>query len=87
VLVQQPQDFGAIVRERRTSQRLTQAELAHRAGVSRPSLARIEAGHQRAELDIVLKIAWALGLEMSLDDAPAPSIDLDAHLEHQARGS
>jgi y4mF family transcriptional regulator len=87
MLVDRPEDFGAIVRERRLSQRLTQEDLARRAGVSRPTIARIEAGHQRAELNAVLKLAAALGLVIDVDDAPVPAFDLDAHIERTCGGT
>jgi transcriptional regulator with XRE-family HTH domain len=81
VLVSRPEDFGVIVRERRLGLRLTQLDLASRAGVSRPTLARIEAGHPRPELDVVLKLATALGFVLDVAEAPPVPVDLDALIE------
>ncbi|KPF65947.1 hypothetical protein IP84_17340 [beta proteobacterium AAP99] len=53
--------FGAVVRSRRELQSLTQAQLAARAGLSRPAVANIEAGSQRIGLDQVVALAAALG--------------------------
>jgi transcriptional regulator with XRE-family HTH domain len=58
--------LGGLVRDARTSQRLSQVELAARAGVSRSWLARVEAGHRGAELEPLLRLLAALDLALTL---------------------
>lgn len=85
-----PRELGLVVRERRHDLRLSQQELADRAGVSRPWLVSVEAGHPRAELGKLLLLLAELGL--SVDLAPADEqvvepgtqpyvVDLDALLD------
>lgn len=56
--------IGAIVRDHRRRQGLTQADLAQRAGVSRGWLVRLEAGHPTAETSTVFKVLRTLDLEL-----------------------
>ncbi len=72
-----PTDVGNVVRARRNEVRLSQEELARRAGVSRPWLAHVEAGHPRAELGKLLSLLAELRLTVDLltqtaDDGEAP---------------
>lgn len=61
--------LGAVLREARLGQGLTQDELAEQAGVSRAWLAKLEAGgHRRAEIEQVFKLLAALSLEMVVRD-------------------
>lgn len=76
-------DVGAMVRDRRRSAGLSQAELAARAGVSKRWLAALEAGKPGAEMGLVLRTFAALGTDLTADDAGptrADSVDLDALL-------
>lgn len=93
--VSTPRELGLLVRERRHDLRLSQAELADRAGIGRPWLIAVEKGHARAELGRVLTLLAELGLTLDLspdanadvDPGTQPAIlDLDALLEeHDAR--
>lgn len=85
MLLSKAEDFGVIVRERRLSLSLTQGELARRAQVSRPTLARIEAGHSRSEFYIVLKVAAALGFVVEIAEPPPAPVDLDALIERSMK--
>jgi transcriptional regulator with XRE-family HTH domain len=60
---------------------MTQIDLASRAGVSRPTLVRIESGHPRPEMDVVLRIVSALGLAIDAIPEPPAPIDLDALID------
>ena len=51
---------AAQVRKLRTAKGMTQAQLAHAAGILRPNLSRIESGKHRPTLDTLEKIAAAL---------------------------
>ncbi len=55
-----PSPVGAIVRAARLHARISQAELAQRAGVGRRFVVDVEAGHPRAELGKVLTLLDAL---------------------------
>jgi len=55
------QAFGAAVQACRQDQEVTQAELAHRAGIHRTYLADIERGFRNPSLRIICQIARALG--------------------------
>ncbi|HEY0618486.1 MAG TPA: helix-turn-helix domain-containing protein [Kribbella sp.] len=63
--IRSPRDLGAAVRGRRRALKLSQAEVAEAAGVSRPWLAEFEAGKPTVELARVLSVLEAL--EFSLD--------------------
>ncbi|MDR7375278.1 helix-turn-helix domain-containing protein [Kocuria rhizophila] len=57
--------FGDIVREARKKQGWSQGKLGERAGLSRPTIARVEANSDVTTATIV-KIAQALGLKFEL---------------------
>jgi HTH-type transcriptional regulator/antitoxin HipB len=80
--INSPRDLGAAVRGRRTSLGLSQAEVARRAGVSRPWLSNIEAGKPSAEFGRILRLLDALDLSVHLEVSPeiARTVDLDALL-------
>ncbi|WP_211229625.1 helix-turn-helix domain-containing protein [Nakamurella lactea] len=58
--------IGPAIRDARIEAALSQQALADKAGVSRAWLARLEAGHRRAEAEQVFKVLSALGLSMTL---------------------
>ena len=62
----------AVARKRR---RLTQKELARRAGLSAFTLIRIEKGVASTELGSIVRVLWALGLERSLSFAADTASD------------
>jgi transcriptional regulator with XRE-family HTH domain len=53
---------GARVRALRAGRGLTQLRLAERAGISRPSIANVEAGRQNVSLRQLCALADALGV-------------------------
>ena len=58
--------FARLCRETRTMLDITQRELAGVVGVSRPLITAIESGQAAPSLDIVQRIAVALGLEIDI---------------------
>ncbi|MEV4344283.1 helix-turn-helix domain-containing protein [Actinoplanes sp. NPDC049596] len=74
-------DLGRFVRERRTAAALTQVELARRAGVSRRWLLELESGKATAELGLIFKVIAALGLYLDVRPESSDDIDLDAYLD------
>lgn len=65
------QALGANIAARREALSLTQAEVAQKIGLSRASLANIEAGRQTVALHYVYALTEALGLELA-ELLPAP---------------
>jgi transcriptional regulator with XRE-family HTH domain len=59
--VEPAQAFGAAVRKARTELGVAQETLAHRAGIERSHMGKIERGEHMPTLSLVLKIARALG--------------------------
>lgn len=57
--------FGDDIRAARNQRGWTQEELAERAGVSRPTIARVERGDDVSTANLA-KVAAALGLEIRL---------------------
>jgi transcriptional regulator with XRE-family HTH domain len=55
---------GERVRALRTGRGLTQVRLAERAGISRPSLANVEAGRQNIGVRQLCSLAAALGVRV-----------------------
>lgn len=55
-------DLGGVISAARRERGFTQKELADRVGVSRDTLARIEAGAAGVAIGAVLTSAWVLGL-------------------------
>jgi HTH-type transcriptional regulator/antitoxin HipB len=86
MLIDSPEDLGAVIRSRRRSLGLTQADLAARAEVSRQWLVEVESGHPRAEIGRLLEVLKVLDLELTTTPAcqgdglaldrmlPAPSL-------------
>ncbi len=66
--VRTARNLGAAVRDARRRQGLTQQQLAQRAGVSREWLVRLEQGHARLELQLVLNTLAAAGLALQVSD-------------------
>ncbi|QGP90568.1 helix-turn-helix domain-containing protein (plasmid) [Gordonia sp. 135] len=58
-------DFGGVIREARKKQGWSQGELGEKAGVSRPTIARVEANYDVTTATIA-KVARALGLKLEL---------------------
>lgn len=66
--------FGDVIREARKKQGWSQGELGEKSGVSRPTIARVEANNDVTTATIA-KVAQALGLKLELreDQASGPA--------------
>ena len=62
----QRERMGQSIRNLRTQRGLTQVQLAHLAGITQSNLARIETGRYSVGLDILNKIANAMGVAVEL---------------------
>lgn len=88
--IRSARDLAAAVRGRRKDLALSQAELAHRAGVARKSISELESGKTQPELALMLRVLEQLSLVLEVGrgaDARAQgrAVDLDALLEEHRR--
>ena len=74
------QHFGAAIRRHRETLRLSQEELADRAGLDRSYLGRIERSEQNATLASAQKLADALGSDLDVIFATARQVAFEAEL-------
>lgn len=61
-----PEEIGAVIRARRVREKVTLEEMAALTGIGINTLSRLERGVGNTQLDVLLKVLDALGLEMSL---------------------
>ena len=59
--------LGAAIRERRRELSMTQDDLALSIGVNRKVIGQLEGGKETVQLDIVLRTARALGLNIGVE--------------------
>ncbi|OWV03755.1 transcriptional regulator [Micromonospora wenchangensis] len=69
-------EIAALLRRERSAQRLTQQQLADRAGTSQSAVARVEGGGRVPSLDLVERLLAALGRQLAVTTEP-----LDSHLD------
>lgn len=69
-------EVGLLVQFRRKAKRMTQLELAPLAGISRATLASIEAGRQSVRVDVLWRIAVVLGTSV-IRLMPEPKLSRD----------
>jgi len=67
--------LGANIALARKRRRLSQDQLAMKAGISRSTLVRVEAGDLGVGLGISFAVLWALGLERQLSRLASPESD------------
>ena len=67
-------ELGRRVRELRVEQGLSQTELARRAGMTQPAVARFEAGGTVPTLPVLERLARSLGAELTVQLAPLSSV-------------
>lgn len=70
-------ELGHRLRRARLRRRISSAELAAKAGISRNTLSALEAGKPGVTLATFATVLWALGLDGTLD--PVANPDLDTH--------
>jgi y4mF family transcriptional regulator len=64
-MVRSTSDFGLALRERRRAVGLSQGAVADVVGVNRRVIGELERGKPTVRLDIALRVAEALGLDLS----------------------
>jgi transcriptional regulator with XRE-family HTH domain len=72
---------GALIREARTAEGLTQAQLARRLGITQPSVARLEAAGDEVTVATLQKALNAMGRALELTVVKRPS-SVDETLLH-----
>ncbi len=70
--------LGQAVRQRRTNLKLSEEELAARAGITRRALANIEAGHTIPTIAVLQLISIALSAELIIEFAAQKFVQQDA---------
>lgn len=73
---------STLIRDARRRAGLTQAELAHRLGVSQAAVAKLESPHANPTVDTLDRALWATGHRLTLD-APARRHGVDESLIRQ----
>ena len=69
------QKLGQSFKAMRTNRGLTQADLAHSAGVTRLKVIAMEAGRSSVVMDSYARLASALGAELTLSPRTRPTLD------------
>lgn len=64
MIINRPADFGALVRDRRKSLRLSQTDLAQRLKVSQRYISHLEHGKSTLQLGLVLRVLKELGVSI-----------------------
>ena len=64
MFIRTPADLGAAIRDRRKQLGFDQSTFARRIGVSRQWVIRVERGHARAAMGLVLRAVDALGIRL-----------------------
>ena len=78
------QEIGELVRSARKRARLTQDELAERAGLTRTSITNVEAGNQQLRVHTLINISDALGVSpMSLLPLSNSAANVETRLEKE----
>ena len=63
--------LGRTLRDARRARGLTQGEAAIRAGVSQPTISKVERGESSVSLRTLLRLLAAYELDLTLDERPA----------------
>lgn len=76
--------FGRLIREARLGRAITMADLAARAGISRPLLQRIERGDPGCSIGAVFEVAAICGVPLFEQDQRSLALRLTQHREKMA---
>jgi len=72
--------LGANINTARLRRRLTQDDLAKKAGISKETMSRVEAGRVTTSIAAYAAALWALGLHRDLADVGSPESDEEGTL-------
>lgn len=79
------QRLGRQIRTARKRRELRQADLATQAGITVPTLRRVEGGSLGTGVGAYIAVLWVLGLEDQLADVADPARDLEGQTLEAAR--
>ncbi len=77
--------IGAGIRTARTRRRMTQGELATRAGTTIPTISKIERGSSGTSIGLYMKVLWILGLFKEFEAIADPARDEQGLILEAAR--
>ncbi len=77
--------LGENIATARTRRRLRQSDLAMRAGISKNTLMRVEAGEPTTSIGVYAAVLWALGLHAGLAEIASPETDVEGKTLEAAR--
>lgn len=77
--------LGANLAEARQRRQWTQAELARKAGLSRPTIAKVERGNPGTSIEAYIAVLWAMGLHHSVVEVASIENDPEGATLLQAR--
>ena len=62
--------IGRLIAECRKEKNMTQDRLAKQSGISRPNITRFESGHYNPSLEMLVRIAAAMDMEVEVHLVP-----------------
>lgn len=77
--------LGRNIATARARRQLRQEDLARKAGISRPTLSRIESGELGTQISAYVAVLWALGLHEGVGALGAPETDIEGRTLEAAR--
>ncbi|HSU13277.1 helix-turn-helix transcriptional regulator [Longimicrobium sp.] len=77
--------LGAHIATARLRRGMTQAEVAQKAGITRPTLVAVEQGRTGTGIGAYVAVLWALGLDHDVEDVAAPERDAEGIALESAR--
>lgn len=84
-IVETLRKLGANIATARIRRRVTLEELAAKAGISKETIARVEAGRITTSIGAYAAALWALGLHDGLADVGSPDFDREGAILATAR--
>lgn len=72
MVINRPEDIGALVRDRRKALRLSQADLANRLQVSQRYISHLESGKPTLQLGLVLRVLRELSVDLTVELPKSP---------------
>ena len=73
MVINRPEDIGALVRDRRKALRLSQADLANRLQVSQRYISHLESGKPTLQLGLVLRVLRELSVDLTVELPKSPT--------------
>jgi HTH-type transcriptional regulator / antitoxin HipB len=67
MLINNPRELGALIRQSRLNAGLSQADLAKALGTYQPEISKLEKGNPGARINLLFQIARTLGLNVFID--------------------